>query len=388
MSGQPPRDLRPPVDYRSLERLGIMDEDFDENNRPPETPPYQRNMSQLTLPPEYISDSSPQDDDTPPIPRRSTSEEKRRETGDDDTCHNALAPSSPELRLQTSNSIVPLGRQSAGVMPVSAGMRSQLPPSRGEKDPAGLFDGETLVQRQKHYGKSGQATDYVDEHGEILRNKSAHFDFSRHDPGLPHTRRSSIDSTGVPPSVTDTDGDSEPDELYDWSDEEDLVDQEARFEAKLQPSSTKKRGRGLHRCVPLSLAKKAPLILTPLSLALLSGFYQRLSVPRSSHVRSSQSLLRFDICIIFHTKLITAVISLGTCRRGSTGLPQTYCKLTILRHLLSRRLQSIQPRILQNFLVSRNDCERITLYHDMVHLHILGNHHGGVQNENWSVRII
>ena len=374
MSGQ-----KPHADYRSLERLGIMDEDFDENHRLPETPPYQRNMSQLTLPPEYLSDSGPQDDDIPPIPRPSTSEEKRRETGDDDT-----RPSSPELRLQTSNSIVPLGRQSAGVTPVSAGIRSQLP-SRSEKDPAGLFDGETLVQPRKDSGKPGQATGYVDEHGEVLRDKSAHPDFNPRDPGgVPHTRRSSIDSTGVPPSVADTDGDSEPDELYDWSDEEDLVDQEAHFEAKLQPSSAKKRGWGVRRCVPLN-AKKVPIILTPLSLVLLSGFCRRLSVRRSSHVRSSGSLLRSDISIIFHTRLIIAVTSLETCRRGFTGLPQTYCRLSILYHFVCN---SILPRILQNLLVSRGDCECITLCRDMVHLHILGNRHGGVQNENWSLRII
>ncbi|KAF8305933.1 hypothetical protein DL93DRAFT_2181438 [Clavulina sp. PMI_390] len=42
-----------------------------------------------------------------------------------------------------------------------------------------------------------------------------------------------MSSVGAPPSIADTENDDEPDEFYDWSDEEDLVDQEAKFEAKI-----------------------------------------------------------------------------------------------------------------------------------------------------------
>src|ERR1700733_6275756 len=93
-------------------------------------------MSQATLPPEYPSDSGPREGDFYPIPGRSTSDEKRRET---DTCRSNNALSPPE-------SIVPLGRQSAGVKPVSTSTRSQTPYS---KDPTGFPDGETLVQHRK-----------------------------------------------------------------------------------------------------------------------------------------------------------------------------------------------------------------------------------------------
>ena len=258
--------------------LGLMEEeDSDRENRPREIQLDWRNMSQATLPPEYLSDADPQEDDHP-MPGRSTSDEKRRESGDDDIRHNTHTHrlALPELRLQTSDNIVPLGRQSAGLTPASTATRSHLP-SRSEKDPADMLNGETLVQRRMDgNNKLSRTASYPEEHGEIRHEGFTHADSHRHDlGGIPHTRRSSVDSIGVPPSVADSDGDSEPDEFYDWSDEEDLVDQEAHFEAKLQPSSTRKKTWGARRCGSRSLFKMALFSLTPPYLASLSGFSRR-----------------------------------------------------------------------------------------------------------------
>lgn len=268
--GSPPRGNGRRGNLRSLDRLGLSDFDEDEHNRPPETPPYsRRNMSQLTLPPEYLSDGGPHDADDddeniPPVPSRSRADEKRPAEGDNDDIgvdnqreRGAHAPTPPALTLQTSDGIVPI-RQRTGSTPLSAPVsasRSQPPSSaRSEKDPAafstadqsGLYDGETLVHGRKDTGKHhiNQSVHYPDEHGGLMHDsQNASRDFR-----VPGTRRSSIDSSRAP-SVADTDGEEEPDEFYDWSDEDDLVDQEAHFETKLNQRSRKKKTWGIRRCV-------------------------------------------------------------------------------------------------------------------------------------------
>lgn len=261
MSGSGANRPTPPT-LRSLDRLGYDLDFHDEDERPPETPPYRRNQSTLTLPPEYLSDGEDgrHVPEVPPMPR---GDEKRREhfDGDDDVRdanggggHEdgaGAAPGPPVLTLQTSDTIIPIGRRglgSANATPPSAGTPRTTATSRSAPDLSlnekersrGMYEGETLVNprsvKHPHYADSD-----VDEHGGLPH---AHFTTG----GGTATRRSSIDSSRAPSVAnTDNEDDEEPDEFYDWSDEEDLVDQEAHFENKLNLTKKKKKGWGPRR---------------------------------------------------------------------------------------------------------------------------------------------
>lgn len=265
------RRRRPPghVHLRSLERLGF---DTDDEDRPPETPPYRRNMSQLTLPPEYLSDGHHEEDDegAPPMPRNaaavassSRNDEKRRETEHDDTSRPRL----PELTLQSSEDATPHHLDGSNDnSPDSQTSRSQVhftSPRSGEPGGGhrqvdlGDTSGDTLVNSHRAFAK-GAGVHYPDEHGGLLHSVPS--------PGYPDPkikgsdvgrlqRRGSIDSSRAASVVdTDGDGDSEADETYNWSDEDDLVDQEAHFEAKLNARTTKKKSWGIRRCVSSHLS--------------------------------------------------------------------------------------------------------------------------------------
>lgn len=301
----PPRGDRP-GNLRSLDRLGYPF-DEDEHNRPPETPPYRRNMSQLTLPPEYLSDGGPHDrddddddEDIPPVPSLSRRDEKRPADGDNDDIGNGPGtsdaghldthrhPAPPTLTLQTSDSIIPIGRRT-GSTPISTSAHSEKNASPGGAnvsgtDQSGIYDGETLVHGRRDNGKQphshypgGQSIHYTDEHGGLLHdailNSAAADRMASRDVRPPGTRRSSVDSSRAP-SVADTDGEGEeePDEFYDWSDEDDLVDQEAHFETKLNQRTKKKKTWGPRRCVIRSLSCFSLLFFSCLFLLSITQF--------------------------------------------------------------------------------------------------------------------
>ena len=187
-----PPDLRHPLTPYNLE---------DPADGPP-TPPYRRNMSSLTLPPDYIADGSQ---------HAATSDTKSQ--------------TRPSLELDTDTT------------------------------QSGHYAGETLVAG-RHKGKApahddGQniAVHYPDDYGGMLHAMPS--------PGYPDPHYPKIMKPELPRSFsgisdgyagsTVTDDENDEDEIYDWSDEEDLVDEEAKFEQKMGAKPTKKKGWGPRR---------------------------------------------------------------------------------------------------------------------------------------------
>lgn len=264
---------RPPV-LNSLSRLGLEDDD---EQRPPETPPYRANMSQLTLPPEYLSDHGARDDDdddneaSRPRAFASSSNEKRRadddeHDGDDDIQRRSRPQQPPELRLQTSDDndtggrpvLAPAEQDSASSGDSASRSHARFVRDRAQRDDEADTSGDTLVNnsRRERGEKDGKAfgVHYPDEHGGRLHTMPSDYsDFrGRDERGMPRPRprRSSVSvesSRSRAPSLADTDNDEDADETYDWSDEDDLVDQEAHFEAKLNAPTVKKKTWGIRR---------------------------------------------------------------------------------------------------------------------------------------------
>lgn len=265
---------RPPV-LNALERLGL---DQDDDQRPPATPPYRANMSQLTLPPEYLSDHGARDDDEDddndgrrPRAFASSSNEKRRadedEDDDDDMRARARPQQPPELRVQTSDDndnggrpvLTPAEQDSASSGDSASRSHARFVRERHQRDDEADTSGDTLVNNSRRERgekeKDGKAfgVHYPDEHGGLLHTMPSP-DYpdlrGRGERGVPRPRRSSVSvesSRSRAPSLADTDNDDEADELYDWSDEDDLVDQEAHFEAKLNAPTMKKKTWGIRR---------------------------------------------------------------------------------------------------------------------------------------------
>lgn len=194
----------------------------------PATPPYRMNMpSTLTLPPEYLAGDAAESSE---VAGPSTAEKDPRafESDADDQATERNAPNTP-IRNHHGDS----------------DEDDNTPPSSSSNP----YQGDTLVGKQK----GGQQTvHYPDEHGGLLHAMPSPgypepktFEDSRPDP-----KRMFSNNSAYPPSVatTDDEGD-EDDEFYDWSDEEDLVDEEAKFENKMGTTDKKKKTWGPKRWV-------------------------------------------------------------------------------------------------------------------------------------------
>lgn len=194
------------------------------NGDQPATPAYRRNMSQLTLPPEYFSDSNIHNSS------QAGPSDQKRKTSDDSHLDSSIDSHSNMRRHDFASRNVDEDGQDEN---------SPLSPGRGHH----TYEGDTLVSKStKGMPDQGQTVHYPDEHGGLLHAMPS--------PGYPDPRPPRIEPVRTfsgNGSVANTDDEyEEVDEMYDWSDEEDLVDQEAKFENKLS-SSKKKKGWGPRR---------------------------------------------------------------------------------------------------------------------------------------------
>lgn len=216
--------LNRPARPANLSHFDYLEEDHDA----PATPPYRMNMpSTLTLPPEYLAGDAQAAGAGP------SNTEKDPRAFDSDADDQAVGRNSPITRNQSPRK----------------GSREDDDDGESPSTTRDPYQGDTLVNKQKG-GLQGQSVHYPDEHGGLLHAMPSPgypepkgFDQSRPDP-----RRNFSNNSEYPPSAatTDDEGDEE-DEFYDWSDEDDLVDEEAKFESKMG-ATTKKKTWGPKRC--------------------------------------------------------------------------------------------------------------------------------------------
>ena len=187
--------------------------DSEENlNSAAASPPYRQNVSQLTLPPGYLSEGPSQVDLHQP---GEMSDEKRP----------IDVPRGPD---ETDN----FGDNAR------ADTDSPRPQSRH------VIEGDTLV---------GTRTDrphvvrYPDELGIKLPRRQN--DHSYTVEPLEEPEQSRTFSGGKQSTMYTEDEASDNDEKYDWSDEDDLVDEQAKFEEKLGAKKAKKKTWGIRRYV-------------------------------------------------------------------------------------------------------------------------------------------
>lgn len=198
-------------------------------------PTYRLSPSQLSLPPEYASDSN--------MPGQGQGRdishlEERRDTS--------------YQRIQPGEGNISTDRHEGSDEDNSP----DVPSSSGSKKGKGLDDhGDIPAGSMAARGKSDnlRTVHYPDEHGGLLH--SPLYPGSRFPPGNEAARILTSSA-----SVTEDEPD-DADEFYDWSDEEDLVDQEAKYEQRLSSAPKKKRAWGPRRyCVVLSFARAGMLI--------------------------------------------------------------------------------------------------------------------------------